>query len=233
MSVPFASILGAPTKISVGVRAGALTVISIADSLQGRVAWLCQCDCGKLVVIEGSRIGKRNHSCGCHCQWKLRGFKNYRARTRATPEYWTWQRMISRCENPHRHGYHNYGGRGVSVSPKWRHSFETFLRDVGPKPSPRHTIDRYPNNQGNYEPGNVRWATSFEQSRNERSNRYLECGGRRQILADWATETGMRGSSLWQYIAAGAKRGVGPDQVIASLLQRQSSRDSSREGINQ
>jgi hypothetical protein len=74
--------------------------------------------------------------------------------------------MIERCTNPHDTDWKNYGGRGIAVCDRWRHSFEAFLEDMGEKP-PGHSIDRI-NNDGNYEPGNCRWATASEQQHNKR-----------------------------------------------------------------
>lgn len=94
---------------------------------------------------------------------------------RRTPEYRAWASMIARCKYPKRRGYKNYGGRGISVCHRWQagdgrqSGFECFLEDVGPRPSAGHSIDRRDNN-GNYEPGNVRWATKVQQSSNKRPN---------------------------------------------------------------
>src|SRR5678816_2973212 len=82
-----------------------------------------------------------------------------------TPEYNSWEHMIGRCTRPSYEFYHRYGGRGITVCERWRR-FENFYADVGPRPSPKHSIDRFPNRNGNYEPGNVRWANPVEQGRN-------------------------------------------------------------------
>lgn len=90
-----------------------------------------------------------------------------------TPEYYIWESMIGRCHNPANLDFHNYGGRGIVVCSLWRESFAAFLADVGPRPSPKYSIDRYPAQGGNYEPGNARWATWIEQARNRRTNRLV------------------------------------------------------------
>lgn len=83
------------------------------------------------------------------------------------PEYTAWKHMRHRCGNPRHPNYKHYGGRGIVVCAEWELSFAAFIRDVGLRPSPQHSIDRIDNN-GNYEPGNVRWATATEQIRNSR-----------------------------------------------------------------
>lgn len=79
--------------------------------------------------------------------------------------------MIRRCYNPNYHSYHRYGGRGIKVCDRWLNSFEDYVKDLGMPPTPQHTVDRYPNPDGNYEPGNVRWATRKEQASNKGRNR--------------------------------------------------------------
>jgi hypothetical protein len=85
-----------------------------------------------------------------------------------TPEYQTWLSMLARCYNRKFIGWKYYGARGIRVCRAWRDSYPTFLAHVGRKPTPAHSLDRYPNNDGNYRPGNVRWATPSEQARNRR-----------------------------------------------------------------
>lgn len=84
--------------------------------------------------------------------------------------YGCWENMIQRSTNPNATGYENYGGRGISVFPLWKISFKEFINHIGPRPSKKHSIDRI-NNDGNYEPGNVRWATNTEQSANKRKDK--------------------------------------------------------------
>lgn len=84
--------------------------------------------------------------------------------------------MKARCENPNSHRYYNYGARGIKVCERWSSSFTDFLeditREIGLRPSPKHSLDRYPNNEtGNYEPGNVRWATAKQQANNRRNSK--------------------------------------------------------------
>lgn len=119
-----------------------------------------------------------------------------KAWNRFAPEYSSYRAMIQRCYNPNNIRYKNYGAKGISVCPKWKGSFKNFLADVGPKPSPKHSIDRYPNRNGNYEPGNVRWATRKEQDRNLGRNKPITFNGRTMLLCDWAESIGMSDDTL-------------------------------------
>lgn len=87
---------------------------------------------------------------------------------RHAAEYMAWCGARYRCTQEKGASWHNYGGRGIRMCERWMNSFENFLDDVGPKPTPRHSLDRI-NNDGNYEPGNVRWATRSEQALNTRN----------------------------------------------------------------
>ena len=107
-----------------------------------------------------------------------------------TSEYMAWQGMLSRCRNPNYRQYADYGGRGISVCDRWL-IYENFLADVGRKPSPDLTIDRI-NNDGNYEPGNVQWASRKTQSRNRRNNVMVSDGTTSRCLSEW---TGILGVS--------------------------------------
>lgn len=115
---------------------------------------------------------------------------------RKMEEYTCWDDMIGRCYRPAQPNYRNYGGRGISVCEQWRRSFRAFLAYMGLRPSRGHSLDRYPDNNGNYEPGNVRWATRDEQSRNKRTNRWITFGGKTLVLEDWATLLGLAPHSL-------------------------------------
>lgn len=102
-------------------------------------------------------------------------------------EYNTWAQMKARCYNSKSHNYINYGARGITVCDRWKNSFGAFLKDMGPRPSPKHSIDRI-NNNGNYEPNNCRWATNSEQVRNQRNTR-LNIDVAREIRALAKTQT--------------------------------------------
>ena len=155
----------------VGQRFDALVVLASAGGNHYKKAlWECRCDCGR-TVIKSTPYLKRElkgpHSCGCIRHHVVKHGKT------GTPEHRTWLSMIKRCETPAATGYSDYGGRGIKVSPVWRHDFDAFLRDVGPRPSDRHSLDRI-DNDGDYEPGNVRWATVVEQNNNRRPRRWAK-----------------------------------------------------------
>jgi hypothetical protein len=146
-----------------------------------------QCQCGKEFISEIIYVKTlKTTSCGCGIIRDLKKHRYGNEAVRPMPEYNIWILMRARCNNETSKSFKNYGGRGISVCARWNNSFSDFLADVGPRPSPQHSLDRYPNNDGNYEPGNVRWATDIEQSRNKRSNVIISYMGESMCIAEWA-----------------------------------------------
>ena len=112
-----------------------------------------------------------------------------------------WRGMINRCESPKNKQYKDWGGRGIKVCDRWK-DFDLFVEDVGPRPSPEYQLDRI-DNDGDYEPGNVRWATRAEQSRNRRSTRLITINGRTMCQKDWAIENGISEEAVRQRVVRG------------------------------
>ena len=135
---------------------------------------------------------------------------------KVTGEWAAWKGMRQRCLSPSHKRYPLYGGRGISVCDRWRDSFEAFLEDMGPKPSPRHSIEREDVN-GNYGPDNCRWATQREQCRNQRRNRIVVYQGRTMTLAELVELTGIEHSHLRYHLAQGRS----PDEAVAFIRRKQ------------
>ena len=148
-------------------------IIKFSRSNRKITCYKCICDCGnKLVVQHVNLQSGHTKSCGClrrETASENGYFNNFKHGNGMgcgrTKEYKAWQSMKQRCYNFNRECYDHYGGRGIKVCDEWLNNFEAFLADVGPAPSSEHSIDRI-NNDGNYEPGNVKWSTVFEQNHN-------------------------------------------------------------------
>lgn len=167
------------------------------------------CTCGTVfdALYQDVKTG-HTKSCGCMPTGKItHGMAKC---GNIAPEFTAWQNMLDRCYNPQKPGYKNYGGRGIAVCDRWRNSFEDFFSDVGFRPSPKHSLDRYPDNNGNYEPTNFRWATRKEQSENTRRTVYIEFDGKRLNIRDWSIETGIHPS----VIAYRKRSGLPIDKIL-------------------
>jgi hypothetical protein len=136
-----------------------------------------------------------------------------------TREFRIWNLMIQRCTNPGNGNYHYYGGRGIRVCDRWRESFGDFLADIGRAPSPGHTIDRI-DNDGDYEPGNCRWATQSQQARNTRANHFVTHRGRTQTVIEWCEETGIKKNCLLTRL----RRGWSAEKALTAPVQEKNSR---------
>jgi hypothetical protein len=153
-----------------GMKIGRLTVVERVEPpgmSHGKVHWRCVCECGNERTLPSDSLTRRqpNKSCGCY-RTEARVAHNTTHGQSDRPEYRVWIGMKKRCENPSALDYPRYGGRGIKVASEW-HDFAVFYQDVGPRPTPDHSLDRI-DNDGDYIPGNVRWATAAEQNANTR-----------------------------------------------------------------
>lgn len=168
----------------IGLRFGRILVTGFAGRrVRGRMWFSCKCDCGKEwdVPYQPLRSG-RTKSCGCLSRDTTIA-RNTTHGMADSPEYSTWKAMICRCYNKNHDDYYCYGGRGIFVCDRWRHSFVAFHEDMGDRPTKRFTmIERIDNSRG-YEPGNCKWAEYEEQARNRRNNRIVEYAGQQWVFA--------------------------------------------------
>ena len=204
-------------SISIGQKFCCLTVVSEEDintmSGKKRRAYLCECSCGNtnIVYLQELLNGKRTSCLECSRSKKiihkiLPTSKNYENGYNEEFNYThplksTWRKIINRCYNHNDSNYVNYGARGIRVADSW-HTFETFAKDIGKKPSKDHSVDRI-NNDGNYSLDNCRWATRLEQASNKRSNLNIKHNGNTKIMSEWARDLNVGTKILSQYLING------------------------------
>jgi len=189
--------------VSAGQRFGMLVAVEDAGrSNDGHKLWLCRCDCGGSTVKSTNNLrAKRIASCGCHGE-KVQKEKPITHGKRYTPTYLSWQAAKARCHNPDSKDYPRYGAKGIAMCAEWRDSFEAFYSDMGDRP-PGTSLDRYPDQSGNYEPTNCRWATVIEQARNRANHIEIEWDGQITALVDVAARLGITYGAAYMRLKRG------------------------------
>jgi len=199
--------MSARLVIARGTRFGRLTVRGEAAPVGWARRLRCVCSCGNAVTahLRNLRAGATT-SCGCVAAEKAAARLFKHGESHRTVEYRIWSGAIRRCTSKIDKLYPYYGGRGIRVCRRWM-KFVAFIADIertiGRRPSPQHSLDRK-NNNGNYAPGNVRWATRTQQARNTRSNRRIAVDGVTRTLAEWAERSGIPYKTVHARLKAGA-----------------------------
>lgn len=207
--------------VQIGERFGRLTAEALIRVERNGRLMRFRCDCGQTTEAYG-KTARHGHTKSCGCLKLETSAANGRAALRhghartgeESPQYRTWQSMIRRCVDPNHISFRYYGARGISVCERWQ-TFENFLADMPPRPSREHSIDRI-NVNGNYEPGNVRWATAVEQGRNKTKNRIVEYHGRKMCLTEAAELAGLGEGIVRQRL----DRGWSVDRALSTKPMR-------------
>jgi hypothetical protein len=185
-----------------GKRFGKLTAIEIDESAGIPIRWFCLCDCGKRKSIKASHLVSGNVTSCASKGCIIRLGSSEREAILRTKEYRAWIRMKERCyasQSSHREKYRELN---IQVCDRWKQSYSYFLVDVGRAPTPKHSLDRI-NTFGNYEPGNVRWATMKEQNRNKTNTTNVTIHGITKSAASWDDDMGYPKQTVYNRKRAG------------------------------
>lgn len=178
-----------PGELDIGDSFGLLVVMHKARDNKGHRVWKCRCHCGSITYQKYSSLKSGVVvSCGCHKR-ELLVKRNTSHGDHKSPEYKSWENMITRCGNPNTPYYKHYGGRGIKVCRRWK-DYSNFLTDMGRKPSVSYELERIDNNKG-YSPSNCRWATRKEQMANRRITRHITVKGITKTMMEWSLVTGV------------------------------------------
>lgn len=202
-----------------GLRFGRLEVVGLSHATKQYRYWACLCDCGKSAAATTASLRNGNKkSCGC-----LKSDRQREACTKHglsnTPTWRCWYSMIQRCYHTNHMHYGNYGGRGIVVHERYRNTetgIVNLIADIGERPGPQWSLDRFPDNDGNYEPGNIRWATASQQQRNRSTNATVIFQGRVRLILELAEEYGLKYTTL----KARIRRGHPIEEALAAPLSR-------------
>lgn len=199
-------------------RYGKLVVLERTKKISGKTVWKCQCDCGNITYVLTSNLTcNRIKSCGCLRIEKLLQ-RSITHNQRHTYLYEVWKAIRQRCKNPKHKGYHNYGGRGITICEEWDKSFQAFYdwayangysTDNQKDEKLKLTIDRIDNN-GNYEPSNCRWVDRKTQSSNTRIAKLITINGETKCIAEWCKKYNVYRNTFY----ARVKRGMSPEEAL-------------------
>jgi hypothetical protein len=192
-----------------GIRVGMLVVQGFAGiAKNGDRLWLCQCDCGTASTKRGCHL-MSSHTTSCGCR------RNRGRPATHTVERVLWCAIKQRCHNPNNRAFRYYGERGIVMCESWRDSFDSFIADMGSRPSNGHSIDRI-DNDGPYAPWNCRWATRTEQARNKRNNVILTHSGQSLGIVEWSVKTGISKATIYRR----KKLGWSDEKALTTAVRR-------------
>lgn len=181
-------------KVVIGEKINLLTPLFIEGRNKwGEIIYLCKCDCGKETIVT-SRSLRSGHKKSCGC---LRGEGWHKDIT-----YKSWISAKQRCTNKNDSHFRLYGERGISMCKEWLDSYDNFRKDMGERPSKKHTLDRIDVN-GDYEPSNCRWATAKEQGNNRRNNRFINVGENKMTIANFCRKYNLNVSNVYYWLRLG------------------------------
>jgi len=181
-----------------GMKFGRLTALTRIPKIR---RWVCKCDCGTVRDFNTSNLTSGiSKSCGC-LRDELAKERPKSHGLSHTPEYKVWEVMRGRCNWVNSKSYPDYGGRGISVCAEWNESFEAFIRDMGRRPSSKHSIERI-DNAKNYDKENCIWATRKQQANNKRNNARYEFNGKSMTLSELSELSSIPSGTLWYRLAS-------------------------------
>lgn len=201
-------------KFEPGTKVGLWTILSFSHMESSKRYWVCRCACGteRPVAQHALRGGRSNH-CGCGTAEALKAaatIHGHASNGTLSLTYTSWRCMIGRCIHASTPSYAKYGGAGITVCREWLDSFPAFLKDMGERPTSKHTIHRRDNSKG-YNMDNCTWATKREQQNGRGCTVFLTHDGRTLPIADWARDVGISASLIWKRI----RRGLSSREVLS------------------
>lgn len=196
---------------------GRLTAISYSHKVKQGAVWNCICTCGTTKLIIGKILSAGMvKSCGCLKRETGKLVNRKHGLSHRSMAYSSWASARLRCRCKTHLSYPRYGGRGIKVCERWINSFENFLADMGEPPSREYSLDRI-DNDGNYEPGNCRWATRKTQHANTCRNRKIKYGGSTYNLKEFADIVGRNTTSVAYWLD---KKGATAEQIVARFKEK-------------